>query len=141
MTKKSTFHLENELKTTDSLDSFLENHQDELEAGSLVSQLQLLISDKGLIKADVVKESNLNSVYAYQILSGKRRPSRDKLLALCFAMNATLEETQTLLRQNESATLYVKNRRDSIIIFALSRGHSLFQVNSDLYDHGEAIIE
>ena len=141
MTKNSTFHLENELKKTDSLDDFLEQHQDELEVGSLASQLQTLISGKGLMKADVVKESNLNGVYAYQILAGKRRPSRDKLLALCFAMNASLDETQTLLRQNESATLYVKNRRDSIIIFALSRGHSLIQVNSALYEHGEAIIE
>ncbi len=141
MSNKSTFHLENELKKTDSLDTFLEQHQDELEVGSLALQMQTLISDKGLIKADVVKESNLNSVYAYQILAGKRRPSRDKLLALCFAMNASLEETQILLRQNESATLYVKNRRDSIIIFALSRGHSLIQVNSALYEHGEAIIE
>ena len=141
MLKKSTFHLENELKKADSLDSFLEEHESELEAASLASQLQLLISGKGMIKADVVRESNLNSVYAYQILAGKRKPSRDKLLALCFAMNATLEETQILLRRNESATLYVKNRRDSIIIFALSRGHSLIQVNSALYEHGEVIIE
>lgn len=141
MLKKSTFHLENELKKTDSLDSFLEKNQGEMEAGNLAAQLQELISQKGLMKADVVKESNLNGVYAYQILAGKRRPSRDKLLSLCFAMRATLEETQTLLRQNESATLYVKNRRDSIIIYALSRGHSLIEVNSALYEHGEAIIE
>ena len=141
MTVKSTFNLENELIKSESLASFLEENQKELAEPSLVSQFQELLDAKGLTKADVVKESNLNTVYAYQILSGARRPSRDKLLSLCFAMKATLEETQTLLRQNEFAPLYVKNRRDSIIIYALSREQNLIEVNNTLYEHGEGIIE
>ena len=141
MTVKSTFNLENELIKSESLASFLEENQKELAEPSLVSQFQELLDAKGLTKADVVKESNLNTVYAYQILSGARRPSRDKLLSLCFAMKATLEETQTLLRRNEFAPLYVKNRRDSIIIYALSRGQNLIEVNNTLYEHGEGIIE
>ena len=141
MPKKTTSHLENELKNSTSLDTFLEKHQDELSDCSLSDQLGKLLRKKGLSKAEVVKECNLNEVYAYQILSGVRRPSRDKLLCLCFAMKATLAETQSLLKESGFAPLYVRSHRDSIIIFAITHGHTLLQLNTDLYDHGEPVVE
>ena len=141
MPKKTTSHLENELKNSTSLDTFLEKHQDELSDCSLSDQLGKLLRKKGLTKAEVVKECNLNEVYAYQILSGVRRPSRDKLLCLCFAMKATLAETQSLLKESGFAPLYVRSHRDSIIIFAITHGHTLLQLNTDLYDHGEPVVE
>ena len=141
MPKKTTSHLENELKNSTSLDTFLEKHQDELSDCSLSDQLGKLLRKKGLSKAEVVREFNLNEVYAYQILSGVRRPSRDKLLCLCFAMKATLSETQSLLKESGFAPLYVRSHRDSIIIFAITHGNTLLQLNTDLYDHGEPVIE
>ena len=141
MPKKTTSHLENELKNSTSLDTFLEKHQDELSDCSLSDQLGKLLRKKGLSKAEVVRECNLNEVYAYQILSGVRRPSRDKLLCLCFAMKATLAETQSLLKESGFAPLYVRSHRDSIIIFAITHGHTLLQLNTDLYDHGEPVVE
>ena len=141
MPKKTTSHLENELKNSTSLDTFLEKHQDELSDCSLSDQLGKLLRKKGLTKAEVVKECNLNEVYAYQILSGVRRPSRDKLLCLCFAMKTTLAETQSLLKESGFAPLYVRSHRDSIIIFAITHGHTLLQLNTDLYDHGEPVVE
>ena len=141
MPKKTTSHLENELKNSTSLDTFLEKHQDELSDCSLSDQLGKLLRKKGLSKAEVVRECNLNEVYAYQILSGVRRPSRDKPLCLCFAMKATLSETQSLLKESGFAPLYVRSHRDSIIIFAITHGHTLLQLNTDLYDHGEPVVE
>ena len=141
MPKKTTSHLENELKNSTSLDTFLEKHQDELSDCSLSDQLGKLLRKKGLSKAEVVRECNLNEVYAYQILSGVRRPSRDKLLCLCFTMKATLSETQSLLKESGFAPLYVRSHRDSIIIFAITHGHTLLQLNTDLYDHGEPVVE
>lgn len=141
MPKKNTSNLENELKSSTSLDDFLEEHQEELTHCSLPAQLAALLEAKGLTKAEVVKESNLNEVYAYQILSGVRRPSRDKLLSICFAMKATLAETQSLLKQSGFAPLYVRCHRDSIIIFALTHGLSLIELNMNLYDHGEPVVE
>lgn len=141
MPKKTTSHLENELKNSTSLDTFLEKHQDELSDCSLSDQLGKLLRKKGLSKAEVVRECNLNEVYAYQILSGVRRPSCDKLLCLCFAMKATLSETQSLLKESGFAPLYVRSHRDSIIIFAITHGHTLLQLNTDLYDHGEPVVE
>ena len=48
MPKKTTSHLENELKNSTSLDTFLEKHQDELSDCSLSDQLGKLLRKKGL---------------------------------------------------------------------------------------------
>ena len=47
MPKKTTSHLENELKNSTSLDTFLEKHQDELSDCSLSDQLGKLLRKKG----------------------------------------------------------------------------------------------
>ncbi len=67
--------------------------------------------------------------------------SRDKLLCLCIAMKASLEETQELLYHGGFAPLYVRSQRDSIIIFGISHNETILEVNGNLYDHGEALLE
>ena len=141
MPKKSTTNLENELKSCDTLESFLKRNLDELSTASLAEQLQTLIASKGLTRSGVVKASNLNEVSAYQIISGARRPSRDKLLCLCIAMKATLDETRELLVRGGFAPLYVRSQRDSIIIFAISHGETILELNNNMYDHGEPLLE
>ncbi len=141
MPKKTTTNLENELRSCDTLENFLKVNRDELSTASLAEQIQTLIASKGLTRSDVVKSSNLNEVYAYQIISGARRPSRDKLLCLCIAMKATLDETRELLIHGGFAPLYVRSQRDSIIIFAISHEETILQLNNNLYDHGEALLE
>ena len=141
MPKKSTTNLENELKSCDTLESFLKRNLDELSTASLAEQIQTLIASKGLTRSGVVKASNLNGVYAYQIISGARRPSRDKLLCLCIAMKATLDETRELLVRGGFAPLYVRRQRDSIIIFAISHGETILELNNNMYDHGEPLLE
>lgn len=141
MPKKSTTNLENELKSCASLEDFLNQNQSELSNAPLAEHIQNMIASKSMTRAEVVKACNLNEIYAYQIISGARRPSRDKLLCLCIAMKASLEETQELLYHGGFAPLYVRSQRDSIIIFGISHGESILQVNSNLYDHGEALLE
>lgn len=141
MAKKSTSNLESELKRSKNLDDFLERNHEELSKGSLSEQIQRLIDAKGLSKSELVKKCNLNDVYAYQIISGARRPSRDKLLCLCIAMEVTLDETQELLLHGGFAPLYVRNQRDSIISFAIYHNETILQLNAKLFEHGEALLE
>ena len=141
MPKKSTSNLENELKRSESLEAYLDKNCNEMSEEDLPQLLQNLLDARQMSKADVVKNINLNEIYTYQILSGARRPSRDKLLCVCFAIGTTLEETQHLLKEAGYAPLYVRLQRDSIIMFALSHGHSILHVNSILYDYGEDVLE
>ena len=96
---------------------------------------------KGRRKADVIHGSQLDRNYAYQIFSGTRKPTRDKLLALGFGMGLSIEEMQKVLKTSEYPVLYVKNKRDSIILFGLDKQISVGEMNELLYEMGEDIIE
>lgn len=111
-----------------------------LEQRSLSEYLTELLDRKGLNRIDVIHEANLNETYGYQIFMGQRKPSRDKLLQIAFAMRLTLRETNRALNAAGAGSLYCKNRRDAIIIFCLSHGYSLLRVNEELYSYGEDTI-
>ena len=59
---------------------------------------------------------------------------------LCFGLSATLEETQELLKHNGLAQLYVRNRRDAILIYGLSHGMELAEINDKLFAEDEPTL-
>ena len=108
---------------------------------SVREHLHKLLKEKGLDKAAVIREANLARTYGYQIFQGEKTAGRDKLLAIAFAMNLSLEECNRLLTVAKTGVLYSRNRRDAIIIFSLERSLSLLEVNELLYEMEESIIE
>ena len=100
-----------------------------------------MLQKKRLKKQDVVKKSGLYRSYAYQILSGIKQPSRDKMIALCFGFGLDLKETQKAMTVSELGTLYSRKRRDAIIIHAINKKMDIDQLNLLLYDFGEKILE
>lgn len=98
------------------------------------------MKEKNLKKSDVVKRSGLNRVYCYQILSGNRTPSRDKLLAICFGFQFDLDTTNSLLKIVGFPELYARNKRDAVIIFAITSKKNIFCVNEMLFDNGFDIL-
>ena len=107
---------------------------------SLAEHLDALLDQKETSKAEVIYRAGLDTVYGYQIFNGTRKPSRDKLLQLAFGFPLTYKETLTLLRIAGVDSLYVRRRRDSMIIFALNKGFSLEQLNELLEQEGEAYL-
>lgn len=107
---------------------------------SLAEHLDALLDQKETSKAEVIYRAGLDTVYGYQIFNGTRKPSRDKLLQLAFGFPLTYKETLTLLKIAGASSLYVRRRRDSIIIFALNKGFSLEQLNELLEQEGEAYL-
>ncbi|MDD6563931.1 MAG: hypothetical protein PUF08_02495 [Clostridiales bacterium] len=94
--------------------------------------LNAVLCEKNLSKSEVIKKSNIQTNYAYQIFSGLKIPSRDKLIALCFGMGLTLGEAQTLLKYSGYAPLYPRIKRDSVIIDSLESGKSVILCNITL---------
>ncbi len=80
------------------------------------------------------------SEYLNALFTGARRASRDNLLKIAFAMGCTLREANRLLQAGGANELYCKNRRDAIIIFALSHGYSLQKTEEELYRFDETTI-
>ena len=102
---------------------------------SLAEYLNALLAEKGLKRAAVVRET-----FGYQIFTGARRASRDNLLKIAFAMGCTLREANRLLQAGGANELYCKNRRDAIVIFAISHGYTLQKTEEELYRFDEATI-
>ena len=111
-----------------------------LSERTLPEYLSQLLQENGLIRAEVVRAAGINDTFGYQIFMGQRNPSRDYLLALCFAMRLTLKEADRLMQAAGVNELYCKNRRDAIIIFCLTRGLTLQEADEELYRLGETTI-
>jgi len=137
---KSTDDLEKELSACAELHSFLETNQESMSNTSVSELLLGYLKQSGLSRTEVITISGLNDIYAHQIFSGKRRPSRDKLLCLCFGLQLTAEQVQSMLRDCGYVPLYVKKRRDSIILYALLNGMTLLELNALLYEEKEALM-
>lgn len=138
--EKSTDELMNEIKQTREIDKFIEKNDSEFVSEPLHDILNRLLKEKDLKKSEVVARSSLNRIYGYQIFSGKRIPSRDKLIALCFGFKFDLEETDKLLKAAGYSPLYARNKRDALIIYAINLNKSIFVVNELLFENGFDIL-
>lgn len=140
MQEKTTGALEQELSACATFRDFVRNHPNLDQPVALHEQLELALKTSGMRRAEVLQRSGLNTIYGYQVLSGKRRPSRDVLLCLCLGLRMQPEQVQTLLKTTGYAPLYVKNRRDSAIYYALRHGQDAVTLNQMLFDLEEATL-
>lgn len=136
MERKSTDELRHEIKSATDIEDFLKNNRQNMALDTLSGHLHALLSRKGLSRADVVRNSLLNRTYVYQIFSGDKTPSRDKLIAIAFGLHLSEEETQLLLRLSKNPELYARDGRDAVILFALQRNKSILEVNDILFKQG-----
>lgn len=138
MKEPLTEELLNELLEAPDPISFVGRHR--LAERTLSDYLTSLLDQKGLSRSEVVRKADLNETYGYQIFMGQRKPSRDKVLQIVFAMGLSLREANRALKLAGANELYCKNRRDAIIIFCITRECTLQQVNEELYRFGEETI-
>jgi len=139
MTEILTEELLDDLLSAPTLEPYLDKSKN-ISSRTLSEYLNDLLNQKSLKKSEVIKHSGLNTTFAYQIFSGDRKASRNKLLQLSFAIKLTLRETQRLLKAGGVNELYCKNRRDAIIIYCINRQMSLEETENILYEFHEATI-
>ncbi len=139
---KNTETLRNELKAVTDIEDYLSVNRAHLlpRTQPLAQHLTLLLRKKRLKRGDVARASLLDRVYVYQIFSGKRTPSRDKLIALAFGMRLSTDETQQMLKLSGNLELYAKCERDALILFAMQKGMSIQQANDLLFAHEEKLL-
>lgn len=141
MQKKPTDELMSQLTQNADLDKYIKENEESFVNEPLSDILNKIAKEKRIVKSKALKRAEINEIYGYQIFSGKRIPSRDKLIALCIGMELDLEETQTVLKYSGFARLYPKSKRDSIIISGIEKGQSVFEINGLLYEYNEDLIE
>ena len=89
----------------------------------------------------LIELSGIERSYYYQIMKGKRHPSRDKILRLCIGAGLTLRETTRALELSENAPLYPKSRRDIIIPVAINQSATVIGTDLLLFEYGEKALE
>lgn len=140
MTTKDTNDLQNELMSAPDLGRFLSENEDKFNHKNFPEILEDLFNKKKISKATLARKAGISNVYLYQIFSGERNPSRNRILCLCFGLSANLEETQDLLKHSGYAQLYVKDKRDAIIIYGLVHSLELDEVNDRLFGEKEETL-
>lgn len=139
--QKTTDELAHEIKTATDIEDYLARNQEHLFSdGNLSRHLNMLLKQKHLSRADVVRGSLLDRAYVYQIFSGEKSPSRDKLIALAFGLRLSDEETQKMLKLSCSRELYAREERDALILFALQHGMTIMSANDLLFKHNFPVL-
>jgi hypothetical protein len=141
MQRKITEELLAELKEIEKIETYLQENRLEMSDLPFHEWLSGALREKELEKSAVIAASGLNITYAYQIFSGKRKPSRDKVIALGFGFGFSLAEMQQMLKHSENAGLHPRDKRDSVMIFCINKGYGLMDLNEILYELKLPLLE
>ena len=140
MQEKSTDDLKQELMEQANLDQYITENEAYFVETDLTGVLAKLYEKCGFSKAELARRAGMSEVYLHQVFSGRRRPSRDRLLCLCIGMKAGLEEVQQLLRKAGHAPIYPRIKRDVIIIHGILYGTPLAEINDKLFVENEKTL-
>ena len=137
--QKSTQELLHRLKEADDIQKYLDENTQEFIQETPESYLSGLLSMKSLKPADVARLSGQGD-YVYKVFKGERKAGRDILLAISIGMRLRLHEAQLLLRIAGTAQLDPRNRKDSVLIYALNNALTIEKTNEVLYDIEEMTL-
>ena len=140
MKEKDTNDLSQELMSQANLDSYIHENSPFFTDQSIAQLLTALYETKSLSKAALARKAGMSEVYLHQVFSGRRNPSRDRLVCLCIGLGATLEETQRMLKQAGYAQLYPKNKRDAIITHGILHRTDLEEINDNHFAQNEKTL-
>ena len=140
MREKSTDDLNQELMEQASLDQYITENEAYFVETDLIEVLTRLYEHCGLSKAELARRAEMSEVYLHQVFSGRRKPSRDRLLCLCIGMDAGLEAVQQLLKRVGYAPIYPKLKRDAIISHGMIHRTPLSEINEKLFLQNEKTL-
>ena len=138
--KLDTSKLEDKLKEAESFSAFVQEMDEEFLAAEVARDLAELIREKHVKKRQLFMDASIHETYGYELLSGKRYPSRDVLLALFLSLHLTVDEVNLFFRTHGFAQLYVRNKFDAAVIYSLLHGWSVMQCNELLYENGLPLL-
>ena len=123
-----------------NLDVYLNQNQSVFSNQDVTEELNKLYKISALSKAALARRAGMSEVYIYQVFSGRRKPSRDRLLCICIGLGVSLATTQRLLKQAAYAGLYPKHKRDAIISHGIMHQTPLEKINDKLFAENEKTL-
>ncbi len=138
--EKNTDDLKQELMAEPDIDAYIKENEAFFASRSITELLAELYENQKISKAELARRAGMSEVYLHQLFSGRRRPSRDKLLCLCIGMELTLDETQRLLKEAAYVQLYPRIKREAIIYHGIIHHTPLNEINDNLFREGEKAL-
>lgn len=96
-----------------------------------------LIEQKGVSVLSIVERSNISKSYINKLRNPSDktvRPTRRVILDLALAVDATLDETNHLLKCAQYQELYARDRGESVIIWGMLKHYSGDQIREMLHE-------
>ena len=138
-TTNDLLNILNDTGNTSQLDSYLKKKKKYKDL-NYINYFEAVMKEHNIKKNEIVSSSGISRTYCYQMLNGTRKPGRDNAVTLCIAAHFNLAETIRYLELLELGALYPKNKRDSIIIYAINRELSVTDTNELLYSKNEKTL-
>lgn len=126
---KSTDTLLSELNNIKSLNEYYQNNKSELLVPDALEKLLQKIADNGVSRSELIRDSGIDRTYAYHLLAGEKKLTRDKLLLFALAGKLNLEQIQVILKYAGVRELYARDKRDAVIIFAFNRHMKVYEAD------------
>ena len=141
MAKRTTELLKELNRSTCSLSKYMSRNDEVFVNENIPKFWEGLVSKSGYSKSNIINKSDFCYCYFYDVISGRKLPTKDKVVRLCLAMKASLRDTQEALKISDRSQLYAKNRRDSILIFAINNKLTIAKCNALLTSYEEETLK
>lgn len=112
-----TVELEEELKRRGTFDESTVLNE---APPDLADMLNRYIDERKMKKTDVIRMINVDRNYGYQVLNGKRTPTRNFIIQLSLILKLGIDEMNYLLQLAGKSTLYVRNLVDARVFYAIN---------------------
>ena len=138
--RKTTGDLLAELSASGDLSKYLSDNRMEIITGEVADLIETIRKTNRISKAELARKAGISEFSLYQLLKGSRKPSRDTLLAMCLGLGCSENQMGDLLKQGGYSPLYVRMKRDTIILYGIMNGWDALKVNDMLYEQGEQAL-
>ncbi len=80
------------------------------------------IIENNIPHTEIIRKLNVERSYGYQILNGKRVPTRTQLIRIGLIFKLSFKELQRMLKIAGKEVLYARNITDARVIYSLEHG-------------------
>ena len=124
-----------------NLKEILEADESRFVTQDLGQYIREMLAKKSISAMQLVKRTNIEKSYLYQIIGGKRQPGRDKLILICIALGLDINDIQKTLIIADRNILYPVKKRDAAIICCIVKGYPLAKIQETLYEFNLGILK
>ncbi len=114
-----TIDLERKIREEQDFDeqTILEN-----KAPNIHILINKYIIENNIPHTEIIRKLNVERSYGYQILNGKRVPTRTQLIKIGIIFKLSFEELQRMLKIAGKEVLYARNITDARVIYSIEHG-------------------